>query len=111
MNCRIRTSFRLLGTPHRKNNAVTRTNGARCSREKILVLACGTYPGTVPAALFMLASIMYDHLRGYILAIRTFARDHMNTQNRGKQIILQTLIFSGPFLLLPHLAQAQGYER
>jgi alpha-L-fucosidase len=45
------------------------------------------------------------------LTIRTFARDHMNTQNRDKQIILQTLIFSGVSLLLPDLAQAQGYER
>jgi hypothetical protein len=27
MNWRIRTSFRLLGTPHRKNKAVTRKKG------------------------------------------------------------------------------------
>src|SRR5690242_19009832 len=53
----------------------------------------------------------YDHLRGYISAIRTFVRDHMNTQNRNKQIILQTLILSGASLSLLHLAQAQGYER
>jgi hypothetical protein len=31
MNWRINTSFRLLGIPHRKNNAVTRTNGTNAA--------------------------------------------------------------------------------
>src|SRR6185437_1988803 len=34
MNWRISTSFRLLGTPHRKNSAVTRKKGRRCPAGK-----------------------------------------------------------------------------
>jgi hypothetical protein len=35
MNCRINTSFRLLGMPHMKNREVTKENGNRCPAGKI----------------------------------------------------------------------------
>src|SRR6185295_13564420 len=40
-NWRINTSFRLLGMPHRKKSAVTRTKGRRCPAGKSLS-ACST---------------------------------------------------------------------
>src|ERR1700690_907415 len=34
MNCRIRTSLRLLGMPHKKNSAVTKKKGTSCPAGK-----------------------------------------------------------------------------
>ncbi len=50
MNCRMRTSFRLLGMPHRKKRVVTRKNGSNCSLGKIDLLFAQSLASVVTAA-------------------------------------------------------------
>src|SRR5271157_5441011 len=53
MNCRISTSFRLFGIPHKKNRAVTRMNGRLCPAGKSLCSSFGVVTVEKPIVLIL----------------------------------------------------------